>query len=358
MLMLKLIRAWIRTMRPERGRQSRAGLWVSAIAFPGAGGPRAGAIADAIIAMAPARANAAVAMDMFRRLAEEPYLSTEAVDEPEQTEAIVHTAQKHFPHLAILARAMINDHPEDYAVYGQQYFTYNNIRQMNRNELLGEMRTSVGGNVQGYGDYRRLLDDKAIDAVLMRIVDVGLSRDAFLYVRDIYEDMETYEDLLLAAEEEALDLVQESADPEAQPRGRERPHQGRGTPTTGACERSAAGTVTTSSGVTSTPSLNTTWLFQSMFQGMAPLAFCENSGLFAPFVAGQLIHSTSAATAATAVTNTSFTANCVFPFSCSCLQDLIVTPGWAFWTAAVTAGGQSAAESGTRADGAMPHASM
>jgi D-alanyl-D-alanine carboxypeptidase (penicillin-binding protein 5/6) len=40
--------------------------------------------------------------------------------------------------LAILARAMINDHPQDYAVYGQQYFTYNNIRQMNRNELLGE----------------------------------------------------------------------------------------------------------------------------------------------------------------------------------------------------------------------------
>lgn len=40
--------------------------------------------------------------------------------------------------LAILARAMIEDHPEDYAVYAQQYFTYNNIRQMNRNELLGE----------------------------------------------------------------------------------------------------------------------------------------------------------------------------------------------------------------------------
>lgn len=40
--------------------------------------------------------------------------------------------------LAILSRAMINDHPQDYAVYGEQYFTYNNIRQMNRNELLGE----------------------------------------------------------------------------------------------------------------------------------------------------------------------------------------------------------------------------
>jgi D-alanyl-D-alanine carboxypeptidase (penicillin-binding protein 5/6) len=40
--------------------------------------------------------------------------------------------------LAILAKAMIFDHPEDYAVYAERYFTYNNIRQMNRNELLGE----------------------------------------------------------------------------------------------------------------------------------------------------------------------------------------------------------------------------
>lgn len=40
--------------------------------------------------------------------------------------------------LATLSRAMINDHPLDYAVYGERYFTFNNIRQMNRNELLGE----------------------------------------------------------------------------------------------------------------------------------------------------------------------------------------------------------------------------
>lgn len=40
--------------------------------------------------------------------------------------------------LAILSRAMIADHPQDYAVYAQTHFTYNNIRQMNRNELLGE----------------------------------------------------------------------------------------------------------------------------------------------------------------------------------------------------------------------------
>ena len=40
--------------------------------------------------------------------------------------------------LATLSRAMIADHPQDYAVYAQTHFSFNNIRQMNRNELLGE----------------------------------------------------------------------------------------------------------------------------------------------------------------------------------------------------------------------------
>ena len=34
--------------------------------------------------------------------------------------------------------ALIVDHPEDYGVYSQTHFSFNNIRQMNRNELLGE----------------------------------------------------------------------------------------------------------------------------------------------------------------------------------------------------------------------------
>ena len=38
--------------------------------------------------------------------------------------------------LALLARAMINDHPEQYAIYKELEFTYNNIRQYNRNTLL------------------------------------------------------------------------------------------------------------------------------------------------------------------------------------------------------------------------------
>lgn len=38
--------------------------------------------------------------------------------------------------LAILAKAIINDYPEDYALYSQKDFTYNGIRQPNRNTLL------------------------------------------------------------------------------------------------------------------------------------------------------------------------------------------------------------------------------
>jgi D-alanyl-D-alanine carboxypeptidase (penicillin-binding protein 5/6) len=40
--------------------------------------------------------------------------------------------------LAVLAQAMIRDHPQDYEVYAHTHFMYNNIRQGNRNELLGE----------------------------------------------------------------------------------------------------------------------------------------------------------------------------------------------------------------------------
>ncbi|MBW0148766.1 D-alanyl-D-alanine carboxypeptidase family protein [Marinobacter arenosus] len=38
--------------------------------------------------------------------------------------------------LAILARAIINDYPDNYPIYAEKHFTYNNIRQPNRNSLL------------------------------------------------------------------------------------------------------------------------------------------------------------------------------------------------------------------------------
>ena len=46
--------------------------------------------------------------------------------------------------LATLAKAMINEHPEQYAIYKERDFTYNNIKQYNRNSLLAEDPTVDG----------------------------------------------------------------------------------------------------------------------------------------------------------------------------------------------------------------------
>jgi serine-type D-Ala-D-Ala carboxypeptidase (penicillin-binding protein 5/6) len=46
--------------------------------------------------------------------------------------------------LATLARAMIKDHPKQYAIYKEREFTFHNIRQYNRNTLLGEDPTVDG----------------------------------------------------------------------------------------------------------------------------------------------------------------------------------------------------------------------
>jgi len=53
--------------------------------------------------------------------------------------------------LAILARAAIRDYPEHYAIYKERDFTFNNIRQDNRNMLLGEDPT-VDGIKTGHTD--------------------------------------------------------------------------------------------------------------------------------------------------------------------------------------------------------------
>ena len=51
--------------------------------------------------------------------------------------------------LAKLARAIIVDHPDHYAMYAEQYFTFNQIRQPNRNKLLWRDR-SVDGLKTGH----------------------------------------------------------------------------------------------------------------------------------------------------------------------------------------------------------------
>ncbi len=51
--------------------------------------------------------------------------------------------------LAILSKAIITRHPDHYAIYKEREFTYNNIRQYNRNTLLG-VDPSVDGLKTGH----------------------------------------------------------------------------------------------------------------------------------------------------------------------------------------------------------------
>ncbi len=51
--------------------------------------------------------------------------------------------------LSLLAKALINDHPEHYAIYAEESFEYNNINQPNRNRLLSR-DPSVDGIKTGH----------------------------------------------------------------------------------------------------------------------------------------------------------------------------------------------------------------
>ncbi|WP_207063858.1 D-alanyl-D-alanine carboxypeptidase family protein [Motiliproteus sp. SC1-56] len=53
--------------------------------------------------------------------------------------------------LSLLARAIIKDFPEHYGLYSEKYFTYNKIRQPNRNKLLWRDK-SVDGLKTGHTD--------------------------------------------------------------------------------------------------------------------------------------------------------------------------------------------------------------
>jgi D-alanyl-D-alanine carboxypeptidase (penicillin-binding protein 5/6) len=53
--------------------------------------------------------------------------------------------------LALLARSIINDYPKHYSIYSEKYYTYNKIRQPNRNKLLWRDK-SVDGLKTGHTD--------------------------------------------------------------------------------------------------------------------------------------------------------------------------------------------------------------
>jgi len=52
--------------------------------------------------------------------------------------------------MALLAQALIRDFPDDYEVYKEKEFTYNGIRQYNRNSLLWDRSMSVDGVKTGH----------------------------------------------------------------------------------------------------------------------------------------------------------------------------------------------------------------
>jgi D-alanyl-D-alanine carboxypeptidase (penicillin-binding protein 5/6) len=79
--------------------------------------------------------------------------------------------------LARLATALINNYPEEYALYREREFTYNNIRQYNRNTLLAE-DPSVDGLKTGYTSEAGYCLVASAQRSGMRLVSVVLGTDS------------------------------------------------------------------------------------------------------------------------------------------------------------------------------------
>jgi len=73
--------------------------------------------------------------------------------------------------LAILTGALIKDYPQHYSIYAEKYFSYNNIRQPNRNSLLWRDK-SVDGVKTGHTDAAGYCLVTSADRQGMRLVSV------------------------------------------------------------------------------------------------------------------------------------------------------------------------------------------
>ncbi len=79
--------------------------------------------------------------------------------------------------LAQLARALIKEFPNEYAMYREREFTYNNIRQYNRNTLLAE-DPSVDGLKTGYTSAAGYCLVASAERQGMRLVSVVMGTDS------------------------------------------------------------------------------------------------------------------------------------------------------------------------------------
>ena len=78
--------------------------------------------------------------------------------------------------LALLTRALIKNHPEQYALYSQKSYTYNNIEQPNRNRLLWRDR-SVDGVKTGFTNAAGYCLVASAERTGMRLISVVLGTE-------------------------------------------------------------------------------------------------------------------------------------------------------------------------------------
>ena len=88
-------------------------------------------------------------------------------------EGMVSTARD----LALLARAIIQDHPEHYSIYSEKYFKYNNINQPNRNRLLWR-DSSVDGLKTGHTNAAGYCLVASAERRGMRLISVVMGADS------------------------------------------------------------------------------------------------------------------------------------------------------------------------------------
>ena len=79
--------------------------------------------------------------------------------------------------LALLTRALIENHPEQYQLYSEKSFTFNNIEQPNRNRLLWRDR-SVDGVKTGFTDAAGYCLVASAERNGMRLISVVLGTDS------------------------------------------------------------------------------------------------------------------------------------------------------------------------------------
>jgi len=79
--------------------------------------------------------------------------------------------------LAVLAKAIINDFPEDYAIYSERSFTFNGIRTPNRNSLLGG-QLGVDGLKTGHTNAAGYCLVTSAEKNGMRLISVVMGTDS------------------------------------------------------------------------------------------------------------------------------------------------------------------------------------